>query len=137
MPEHPTGIGLTANRTGFIGGSDARIIMGDDEAALLRLWRGKRGEVEPEGLSGDLVLPLWIAKDELNGRWYEAIAGGVPLGSYIVTLCYAIAVILLWRYPWNFLLLGLLFLIRNKPLREPAFVRYSSRMRMLIGLAAR
>ena len=27
----------------FIGGSDARIIMGDDEAALLRLWREKRG----------------------------------------------------------------------------------------------
>ena len=35
----------------FIGGSDARIIMGDDEAALLRLWREKRGEVEPEDLS--------------------------------------------------------------------------------------
>ena len=32
----------------FIGGSDARIIMGDDESALLRLWREKRGEVEPE-----------------------------------------------------------------------------------------
>ena len=32
----------------LIGGSDARIIMGDDEAALLRLWREKRGEVEPE-----------------------------------------------------------------------------------------
>ena len=31
----------------FIGGSDARIIMGDDEAALVRLWREKRGEVEP------------------------------------------------------------------------------------------
>ena len=31
-------------------GSDARIIMGDDEAALLRLWREKRGEVEPEDL---------------------------------------------------------------------------------------
>ena len=35
----------------FIGGSDARIIMGDDEAALMRLWREKRGEVEPEDLS--------------------------------------------------------------------------------------
>ena len=31
----------------FIGGSDARIIMGDDEAALLRLWREKRAEIEP------------------------------------------------------------------------------------------
>ena len=35
----------------FIGGSDARIIMGADEAALIRLWREKRGEVEPEDLS--------------------------------------------------------------------------------------
>ena len=27
-----------ADRRRFIGGSDARIIMGDDEAALIRLW---------------------------------------------------------------------------------------------------
>src|SRR5271155_2962353 len=39
------------NRRSFIGGSDARIIMGSDEEALLRLWREKRGEVEPEDLS--------------------------------------------------------------------------------------
>jgi predicted phage-related endonuclease len=36
------------DRRAFIGGSDARIIMGDDEGALVRLWREKRGEVEPE-----------------------------------------------------------------------------------------
>jgi predicted phage-related endonuclease len=36
------------DRRGFIGGSDVRIVMGDDEAALLRLWREKRGEVDPE-----------------------------------------------------------------------------------------
>ena len=35
-------------RRRFIGGSDARIIMGNNEAALVRLWREKRGEVEPE-----------------------------------------------------------------------------------------
>ena len=34
------------SRRTFIGGSDARIIMGDDEDALLRLWQEKRGEVE-------------------------------------------------------------------------------------------
>jgi hypothetical protein len=28
--------------------------MGDDEAALPRLWQEKRGEVEPEDLSGNL-----------------------------------------------------------------------------------
>jgi predicted phage-related endonuclease len=43
-----------SDRRTFIGGSDARIIMGGDEAALLRLWREKRGEVEPEDLSGNL-----------------------------------------------------------------------------------
>jgi predicted phage-related endonuclease len=37
-----------SDRRTFIGGSDARIIMGDDESALLRLWREKRGEAEPE-----------------------------------------------------------------------------------------
>ena len=36
------------DRQNFIGGSDARIIMGDDEASLIRLWREKRGEAEPE-----------------------------------------------------------------------------------------
>ena len=46
------------DRRGFIGGSDARIIMGDDEGALLRLWQEKRGEVEPEDLSGDLLVQL-------------------------------------------------------------------------------
>ena len=61
----------------FIGGSDARIIMGDDEAALLRLWREKRGEVEPEDLSGNLVVQLGVATEELNRRWYEANSGQV------------------------------------------------------------
>ena len=40
------------DRRSFIGGSDARVIMGDDEAALRRLWQEKRGEIEPEDLSG-------------------------------------------------------------------------------------
>ena len=43
-------------RRRFIGGSDARTIMGDDENALLRLWREKRGEVAPEDLSGNLII---------------------------------------------------------------------------------
>src|SRR5262245_7397006 len=34
----------------FGGGSDAVIIMGNDEAALIRLWREKRGEAEPQDL---------------------------------------------------------------------------------------
>ena len=60
-----------------IGGSDARIIMGDDEAALLRLWREKRGEVEPQDLSGNLVVQLGVATEELNRRWYQTNTGQV------------------------------------------------------------
>src|SRR3974390_1670799 len=68
---------LTSSRRYFIGGSDARIIMGDDEAALLRLCREKRGEVEPEDLSGNLIVQLGSATEELNRRWYEANTGQV------------------------------------------------------------
>ena len=56
----------------FIGGSDARIIMGNDQTALLRLWREKRGEVEPEDLSGNLIVQLGVVTEDLNRRWYEA-----------------------------------------------------------------
>jgi predicted phage-related endonuclease len=62
----------TKNRRYFIGGSDARIIMGADQDALLRLWREKRGEIEPEDLSGNLVVQLGIATEDLNRRWYQA-----------------------------------------------------------------
>ena len=65
------------DRRYFIGGSDARIIMGKDEAAFLRLWREKRGEIEPEDLSGNLIVQLGIATEELNRRWYEASTGQV------------------------------------------------------------
>src|ERR1700748_1272721 len=62
-------------RRGFMGGSDARIIMGNDEAALIRLWREKRGEVEPEDLSGNLIVQLGAATEELNRAWYERNTG--------------------------------------------------------------
>jgi hypothetical protein len=63
------------DRRSFIGGSDARIIMGEDETALLRLWQEKRGEVEPEDLSGNLIVQLGSATEELNRRWYERNTG--------------------------------------------------------------
>jgi predicted phage-related endonuclease len=62
-------------RRSFIGGSDARIIMGSDEAALVRLWREKRGEAEPDDLSGNLVVQLGSATEELNRSWYERNTG--------------------------------------------------------------
>src|ERR1700692_1908027 len=63
------------DRRHFIGGSDARIVMGADENALVRLWREKRGEVEPEDLSGNLIVQLGVVTEELNRRWYEANTG--------------------------------------------------------------
>ena len=65
------------HRRYFIGGSDARIIMGEDEGALLRLWREKRGEAEPVDLSGNLIVQLGAVTEELNRRWYEANTGQV------------------------------------------------------------
>jgi predicted phage-related endonuclease len=62
-------------RRSFIGGSDARIIVGSDEAALLRLWREKRGEAEPEDLSDNLVVQLGKVTEELNRIWYERNSG--------------------------------------------------------------
>jgi len=69
--------GILSDRSRFIGGSDARIIMGQDEAALLRLWQEKRGEVESEDLSGNLVVQLGLATEDLNRRWYQANTGQI------------------------------------------------------------
>src|SRR5882757_7128783 len=65
------------DRRSFIGGSDARIIMGSDEAALIRLWQEKRGEVGPEDLSGNLIVQLGSVTEDLNRRWYERNTGHV------------------------------------------------------------
>src|SRR6204780_1784449 len=66
-----------SDRRSFIGGSDARIIMSEDEAALLRLWQEKRGEAEPEDLSSNLVVQLGSVTEELNRHWYERNTGQV------------------------------------------------------------
>jgi len=63
------------DRRSFIGGSDARIIVGDDETALLQLWREKRGEVEPRDLSDNLIVQLGVVTEPLNRLWYERNTG--------------------------------------------------------------
>ena len=78
MPESKGNAGPTDRRY-FIGGSDARIIMGDGEAALIRLWKEKRGEIAPEDLSRNLVVQLGAVTEELNRRWYEANTGQVVI----------------------------------------------------------
>jgi predicted phage-related endonuclease len=64
-------------RRAFIGGSDARIIMGNDETALVRLWREKRGQAEPLDYSDNLIVQLGLATEPLNRRWYERTTGQV------------------------------------------------------------
>nr|WP_228748273.1 YqaJ viral recombinase family protein [Bradyrhizobium sp. BR 10289] len=63
------------DRRHFIGGSDARTIMGDDQDALIRLWREKRGEIEPEDLSDNLVVQLGTVTEVLNRAWYQRSSG--------------------------------------------------------------
>src|SRR5438270_1872034 len=64
-----------SSRRTFIGGSDARVIMGQDEAALLRLWREKRSELEPRDLSGNLIVQLGVVTEPLNRHWFERNTG--------------------------------------------------------------
>jgi predicted phage-related endonuclease len=63
------------DRRRFIGGSDARIIMGQDEKALIRLWQEKRSEIGPEDLSTNLIVQLGLVTEDLNRQWYERNSG--------------------------------------------------------------
>jgi hypothetical protein len=66
---------LDESRRQFIGGSNARIIIGQDEKALIRLWQEKRGEVGPEDLSANLIVQLGLVTEDLNRAWYERNTG--------------------------------------------------------------
>jgi predicted phage-related endonuclease len=65
------------DRRTFIGGSDARTIMGDDESNLVRLWREKCGDSEPEDLADNLIVQLGTVTEDLNRRWYERNSGHI------------------------------------------------------------
>ena len=72
------------HRRDFIGGSDARVIMGQDEKALIRLWQEKRGEVGREDLSGNLIVQRCLATEDLNRTSYPRNNGraiSAPAGS--------------------------------------------------------
>jgi hypothetical protein len=66
---------VQTDRRHFIGGSDARTLMGQDEKALIRLWQEKRGEVGPEDLSTNLIVQLGVVTEDLNRVWYERNTG--------------------------------------------------------------
>lgn len=73
------GVGLTADqiaaRKNSLGGSDANILMNGDAPAILDLWRVKRGEQEPEDLSGVLPVIMGQWTEELNRCWFERQTG--------------------------------------------------------------
>lgn len=62
-------------RRAFIGGSDANVILCGDAEKLLRLWREKRGEAEPEDLSGSLAVMLGCWTEAFNRQWFERLSG--------------------------------------------------------------
>jgi predicted phage-related endonuclease len=71
-------VAMTAvNRRLFLGGSDARVIMSGDEAAIVGLWKEKRGEIEPEDFSDNLLVQLGNATEDLNRSWYGKNTGHV------------------------------------------------------------
>jgi predicted phage-related endonuclease len=75
MSQPSSGSISSVARRHFIGGSDARIIMGNDEVSLLHLWQEKRGEVEPLDLSGNLIVQLGVVTEHLNRQWFECNTG--------------------------------------------------------------
>ena len=94
--------GQPVDRHYFIGGSDAPVITGTDEALVFRIWRKRRGHVYLEDLS--------------NCRWYAASTGQEPLGSNIGALSFETAGFLLGRLLRNIIIL-LRIRSRNKHLR--------------------
>jgi hypothetical protein len=86
----------SADRLYLIGGSAPYIPPIETETSLLELWRDISRRADPNN-------PM----EEQNRQ--KAMTGRMPLGWYLVAVCYATAVILLGWYPWNFLLILLLF----------------------------
>ena len=96
----------------MIGGSDARAITDTDEALVFWTWRERRPDVEMEDL--------------LKWPCYEANAGQAPVGSNIEALFYATAAFSLGRLLRRIVLILLLFVSRNKRLRNDASDKVSS-----------
>lgn len=68
-------IGQSPDRNSFIGGSDANIILGGQDEAVLRLWREKRGELDPVDLSDVLPVAMGVWTEDFNRQWYEKMTG--------------------------------------------------------------
>jgi len=65
----------SVDRRSFIGGSDANVILSGDAERIMTLWREKRGEIEPEDLSGSLPVMLGCWTEPFNRPWFEQVSG--------------------------------------------------------------
>ena len=62
-------------RRQFIGGSDANVILSGNPDRLIDLWLEKRGEKEPDDLSGRLPVVLGCWTEAFNRQWFEQLTG--------------------------------------------------------------
>lgn len=79
MRKRTGNIGMSAEereaRRSSIGGSDARIIMSGDPKAIERLWKEKRGEIEPENLDDVIIVQLGNLTEAFNLDIFELETG--------------------------------------------------------------
>jgi hypothetical protein len=82
-----------AKRRNAIGGSDANVILSGAPEKILRLWRIKRGEEEPEDLSRVLRVALGSWTETFNRQWYQSVSGNTVESIGEVINCP--------KYPWR------------------------------------
>lgn len=98
-PEWPSLKGLVLaspeqqERRWFVGGSDANVILSGDADRVMRLWRAKRGETEPEDLSRSLAVMLGCWTEAFNRQWFEQISGDRVAACGSSLTCE--------KYPWR------------------------------------
>jgi hypothetical protein len=51
---------------------------GPGREGLIRPWQEKRGEVEPEALSGNPIVQVGLVTEDLNRQWYERNTWDAP-----------------------------------------------------------
>ena len=66
--------GALKDRRAGIGGSDANTLLSGDTDRVRRLWQEKRGEVEPEDLSGILPVAFGSWTEAFNLQWFEKVS---------------------------------------------------------------
>ena len=81
------GSSLRDERRSGIGGSDANIILSGDPEKVVRLWREKRGEAEPEDLSSVLPVMLGCWTEAFNRQWFERLSGETVRGVGKTLIC--------------------------------------------------